>query len=295
MTTPGVQRKSGVHVRLAAESPKTAKQSHLNPKVQGRFARIGMAEDAIVAKTRTCCGFSFSKPGVSPSVLNVDRDCIVHSCRARRASSYTVAMSQASTLQTQRATLRQTLRHRRRTVPVAERIAAAQALADRLLRLPFAPTQGQVAGYWAMDGEIALHAWQLGLPQACTYCLPVLDGDRLRFAAWGVGQALSSNRFGIPEPAMDLAQLQPPQAMAMIVLPLVGFDTRGQRLGMGGGWYDRSLQFRQKQAAPPYLVGVGFDCQCTDRLVAQRWDVALDAVCTPSQTLLFDRHELSPA
>src|SRR5690606_24638091 len=57
--------------------------------------------------------------------------------------------------------LRRHLRERRRAIPAAERIAAADALAERLLALPFAPREGHVAGYWAMDGEIGLHRWQL--------------------------------------------------------------------------------------------------------------------------------------
>src|SRR3546814_6107802 len=62
------------------------------------------------------------------------------------------------------------------------------------------PERGHVAGYWAVDGEIGLHAWQLRLPPSLTYCLPVLHEDRLRFAPWRAGDALLSNRYGIPEP-----------------------------------------------------------------------------------------------
>ena len=100
-----------------------------------------------------------------------------------------------------RKSLRTQLRARRREIAPAQRIAAANALALRLLSLPFAPTRGHVAGYWASDGEIALHAWQLALPSGTTYCLPVLGDDQaLRFAPWRPGEALSANRFGIPEP-----------------------------------------------------------------------------------------------
>ena len=197
----------------------------------------------------------------------------------------------------QRDALRQDLRSWRRAVPPAERIAAAQALAAQLFTLPFAPSQGFVAGYWASDGEIALPAWQLGLPPDCRYCLPVLGADRqLRFAPWRAGEALVANRFGIPEPAVDPSLLLAPRDMAMIVLPLVGFDGRGQRLGMGGGWYDRSLQLRLHGHAPPFLVGAAFDGQRIQQpLTAAAWDVPLDAVCTPTQTLLFTHEEASPA
>lgn len=180
-----------------------------------------------------------------------------------------------------RIALRRELRARRRSLPAAARIGGAEALAAQLLSLPFAPQAGYVAGYWAMDGEIALHAWQLRLPADCVYCLPVLHADqRLRFAPWRPGDALAANRFGIPEPALAPESLLEPEQMSLIVLPLVGFDARGHRLGMGGGWYDRSLAFRQRRPAPPWLVGAAFELQRVERLDAADWDVALDAVCT---------------
>ena len=180
--------------------------------------------------------------------------------------------------------LRQQLRQRRRALPAAERIAAADALAERLLALPFAPQQGYVAGYWAMDGEIALHRWQLSLPSGVHYCLPMLHERTLRFAPWRPGQALSANRYGIPEPDIDPADALPPEAMALVVAPLVGFDQAGHRLGMGGGWYDRSFAFRHSQTPPPWLVGVGFSVQQVETLPVQDWDIPVDAVCTESAT-----------
>lgn len=194
---------------------------------------------------------------------------------------------------TDRNALRRELRARRRAIPAPERIAAAEALAERLLRLSFAPTSGYVAGYWAMDGEIALHAWQLRLPRECTYCLPLLHDDgRLRFAPWRPGEALVSNRHGIPEPDVAADALLPAEMMALVLLPLVGFDLNGHRLGMGGGWYDRSFAFRHRTAAhgrtaPPWLVGAAFAVQQTDALSPADWDVALDAVCHERGTLLF--------
>lgn len=180
--------------------------------------------------------------------------------------------------------LRRELRAQRRALTAPHRIAAADALAARLLALPFAPATGYVAGYWAMDGEIALHAWQTRLPPGCAYCLPVLQPDALRFAPWRFGDALVTNRYGIPEPDVAPSSLLDAQDLSMIVLPLVGFDARGQRLGMGGGWYDRTLAFRLESPAPPLLVGAAFDEQRIDALDAAAWDVALDAVCTPSAT-----------
>lgn len=184
-----------------------------------------------------------------------------------------------------RALLRRELRQRRRDLPAATRIAAANALADRLLALPFLPSSGFVAGYWAMDGEIGLHAFQLRLPPTLTYCLPMLHADEsLRFAPWRAGAPLVTNRFGIPEPDLDPEDAMPASAMAMLVLPLVGFDARAARLGMGGGWYDRSLAFRHARPAPPWLVGAGFAVQQVDALPLEAWDVRLDAVCSEAAT-----------
>ena len=183
--------------------------------------------------------------------------------------------------------LRQQLRQRRRDIPAAARIAAAEALAANLLALPFADVAGPVAGYWAMDGEIALHRWQMQLPPQQTYCLPVLHSDNsLRFAPWRPGEALVSNRFGIPEPDVDPAEALPAQALSLVVMPLVGFDARGHRLGMGGGWYDRSFAFRNAAAPPPWLVGAGFNVQRVPHLDQEAWDVIPDALCTETETLL---------
>jgi 5-formyltetrahydrofolate cyclo-ligase len=184
-----------------------------------------------------------------------------------------------------RSALRKQLRQRRRDIPAALRLAAAEQLADALLALPFAPAHGHVAGYWALDGEIALHRWQMRLPATATYCLPVLAGDTLRFAPWRPGQALTANRFGIPEPDLALDDTLAPAQMTLVVAPLVGFDTQCRRLGMGGGWYDRSFAFRHQRPASPWLVGAGFALQQVDDLPVQPWDVDVDAICTETSTL----------
>ncbi len=186
-----------------------------------------------------------------------------------------------------RRTTREELRRKRREIPAARRIAAAEQLAERLVDLPFATQTGYVAGYWASDGEIALHAWQLNLPSEFIYCLPVLSPDGLlRFAPWRPGDPLVTNQFGIPEPDVSPGSLLGAAQLAMVVVPLVGFDGACHRLGMGGGWYDRSFAFRQSRPAPPWLVGAAFDAQRVAPIAAQPWDVALDAVCTESSTQL---------
>ena len=190
---------------------------------------------------------------------------------------------------TDRAELRRKLRQRRRALPASARIAGAEALADRLLALPFLHASGHVAGYWAMDGEIGLHAFQLRLAPSLVYCLPVLHDDgSLRFAPWRAGDPLVTNRYGIQEPDADPDAALRADAMSLLVLPLVGFDARCHRLGMGGGWYDRSLAFRRKMPAPPWLVGAGFATQRVDAIASEAWDVRLDAVCCEDATFIAE-------
>src|SRR5690606_31040889 len=181
--------------------------------------------------------------------------------------------------------LRRGMRDRRRALPAPARIAAAEALAERLLALPCAPRSGHVAGYWATDGEIPLHAWQLRLPRGVRYCLPVLHEDAtLRFAPWSPGAPLAPNRYGIPEPDVSPDALLEPARLDLVVVPLVAFDGACHRLGMGGGWYDRSFAFRASRPAPPHLVGAGFSFQQVASIAHESWDVPLDAVCTESDT-----------
>ena len=179
------------------------------------------------------------------------------------------------------------MRASRRAIPASQRIAAAENLARHLLSLPFVAQAGPVAGYWAMDGEIALHVWQLQLPPALTYCLPVLSGDVLQFAPWRPGAPLVTNRYGIPEPDVAPSALIDAADMAMVIVPGVGFDRDGNRLGMGGGWYDRSFSFRHSRHAPPWLVGAAFAIQQIDAIPIQEWDVRLDAICTENESIVL--------
>ena len=188
--------------------------------------------------------------------------------------------------------LRRDIRSRRAALTPAVRIAAAQQVAARLSSLASMPASGYVAGYWAVDGEIPLLSWQTSLGSDRIYCLPVLgDDDRLRFAPWRSGDALVANRFGIPEPDVEPTSLLDASALAAIVMPLVAFDASGNRIGMGGGWYDRTLAGVRDRQPRPLLVGAAFELQRVDAIAPAAWDVPLDAVCTESSVYLASTAE----
>ncbi|MFC4728010.1 5-formyltetrahydrofolate cyclo-ligase [Coralloluteibacterium thermophilus] len=187
----------------------------------------------------------------------------------------------------ERDALRRRLRSARAALPALARIEAAQAVAERLQAHPALQQPGYVAGYWAVAGELPLHAVLGLLPAGAVYCLPRLHPEgRLVFAPWRFGDSVTPNRFGIPEPDLELASCLEATELHAVLVPLVGFDRRGNRLGTGGGWYDRTFAFRQESGAPPWLVGVGFAEQEIAAVPAEAWDVRLDAVVTERELIL---------
>jgi 5-formyltetrahydrofolate cyclo-ligase len=183
-----------------------------------------------------------------------------------------------------RTALRTTLRERRHAIPATERIAAATSLVEHLEAIPEFITDTSVAGYWAIAGELPLAAIIGALrARGQVYYLPVIDEQkRLRFAPWWPGMAIAMNRFGIPEPSDTKHAHLAPDAMDVVLVPLLGFDRAGHRLGFGGGYYDRAFAFLRdlERPAKPLLVGIGYAAQQVDRIEPRDWDVRLDYVAT---------------
>lgn len=180
-----------------------------------------------------------------------------------------------------KAELRRTLRQRRRQQPAAVASRAAHLANRAAWRLPPLARARHLACYLPVGGEMDTAplietAWFRGIR---TY-LPVLDGARLAFAPYEPGTPLAPNRFGIPEPAVPRRSWRSPRQLDVIVAPLVAFDRAGHRLGMGGGWYDRTLGFRRLHASfrRPWFIGLAFGFQEIPRLGADAWDVPMDAV-----------------
>jgi 5-formyltetrahydrofolate cyclo-ligase len=191
----------------------------------------------------------------------------------------------------QRRGFRQQLAARRRALPAAARLTAAQGLRRMLEQLPEYFTDSHVAGYWAVDGELPLN---LAIPPLATrgqqFLLPVLQPNRqLLFATWQTGEPVEPNRYGIPEPVAPTASYAPAE-IKLVLVPLLGFDRRGNRIGYGSGYYDRSFAFLQSRNRPsePLLVGVAYAFQELPHIEPEAWDVQLDFVATEHE--LIDCH-----
>lgn len=193
--------------------------------------------------------------------------------------------SMSSPSMIQRQVVRQQVRHLRRAMTDDQQALAAEQLAD--LALNYAPMTAarNIALFLSVDGELntrplIARLWHL---KKAVY-LPVLhpfSPGNLLFLRYSPDTLLHINKLRIPEPPLDIRQLITLDQLDLMMVPLVAFDQHGQRLGMGGGFYDRTLQnWRQHGFLP---VGLAHDCQQVDNLPVAEWDVPLPAVMTPSK------------
>ena len=193
------------------------------------------------------------------------------------------------TLKDPRKTLRAELRARRKALVASERIAAANALAGTLDQLADFLVDPRIAGYWAIDGELPLLGVVANLARRGQhYCLPRITGPRqLCFVEWRSGADLEANRYGIPEAVCTEDDLIAPADVDIVLLPLLGFDRQGHRIGYGGGYYDASFAFLRDRHEPgrPLLVGVGYAAQQLDAIASEAWDVHLDYVATEKELI----------
>lgn len=186
--------------------------------------------------------------------------------------------------------LRRQLRAVRKAVPEGVRRRAGKALVRHALRNRLLASGKQIGFYMPANGEIDVipllnRAHAMGV--RCY--LPIvpgrgqrklwfsrLDHQLLRPRHWRL------NRFGIPEYHAPCVQRVRGTWLRQIFMPLLGFDRRGYRIGMGGGYYDASMAFRARRKAwhTPRLIGVAFSVQEVVCIPRDPWDVPLDGVLT---------------
>lgn len=185
-----------------------------------------------------------------------------------------------------RVQLRRQLRNARRALSPLEQRQAALGLYRQLAQHPLFRRSRHIALYLPNDAEIdprlLLRAAQRRGKH--TY-LPVLnDWPRTKMVFQRVlpGEKLRPNRFRISEPHINRARQRKVWALDLVLLPLVGFDEVGGRLGMGGGFYDRSLAYRGRRSTwhKPVLLGLAHECQKVERLAQASWDVPLQGTLT---------------
>lgn len=189
-----------------------------------------------------------------------------------------------------KAALRRQLRTVRRAVPAAIRRQAGRALVRHALRHRLLAARRRIGFYIPANGEIDVmpllnRAYAMGVE--CF--LPIVPGRKQRKMWFShlehqphLPHHWRLNRFGIPEYHLPRGLRLRASRLKTVFMPLLGFDGLGYRIGMGGGYYDASLEFLSSRRTwrAPRLVGVAFSQQEVERVPFDPWDVPLDGVLT---------------
>lgn len=185
----------------------------------------------------------------------------------------------------ERQKIRSEIRERRRLLTPEQQQQSAHLAASHLTSHHKIQQANTVAIFLSFDGELNTDPviellWQ----QKKQVYLPVLhpfSPGNLLFLSYRPDSQLIRNRLKIFEPQLDVRDVLPLNQLDVVITPLVAFDQHGQRLGMGGGFYDRTLQHWQRGG--PYPIGLAHDCQRVEYLPSEHWDVPLPEIVTPEK------------
>lgn len=189
---------------------------------------------------------------------------------------------------------RSNYRQKRRTLSKSQQRTAAWQLATVLIKEPVFLRSRRIAFYIANDGEIdptllLNAAYSMGKHCFLPRLKPLIskaNRHRLWFFKYAPGDPLCLNRYGIPEPEPNFNKRLPAAALDLILLPLVAFDSLGNRLGMGKGYYDQTFSFLESRGSwhRPQLIGLAHECQRAELLDVNPWDLKMNRIVTDQGT-----------
>ncbi|WP_281556630.1 5-formyltetrahydrofolate cyclo-ligase [Thalassomonas sp. RHCl1] len=188
--------------------------------------------------------------------------------------------------------LRQLVRKRRQALTPEQQQQAAERLLEQLRQHPVINSADKLAIYLANDSEINtlpfIHwCWQQGKAVYLPVLHPFSKGQLL-FLHYDQDTAMTVNHLGITEPKLDLQKICPVEQLDVLLTPLVAFDLSGDRLGMGGGFYDRTLEkwhrrHRSGESTKLHPIGLAHDCQRVEKIPSEYWDVPIPEIITPGK------------
>ena len=184
----------------------------------------------------------------------------------------------------QRRAMRRELRQRRAALSPEEQAAVSAAVGSQLAKIAALSRSPVVGGYRAIRGEVDIDAALSRLhDDGAMVTVPRVSGDHMDFLPWTSGSETITGSFGIDEPING----EPVQFSRhdVVLVPLVAFDETGQRLGQGGGFYDRAIA--AAGADCPILIGVAHAFQQVKSVPVEAWDMPLDAVVTEERVHEF--------
>lgn len=184
--------------------------------------------------------------------------------------------------------IRQHLLKIRAAIPNDKRLSAARDAARCLVNNAVFKSSQHIACYFSQKNEFDTGPLIEAAWAARKNCyLPILSNKGiLLFAAYDQHTALTPNRFNILEPSS--INIFPIEEFDMVLMPLVGFDLQGHRLGMGGGYYDKTFEFlHHKKLTKPFLLGLAFETQKMENIPTESWDISMNGVLTEKQLYIL--------
>ena len=181
--------------------------------------------------------------------------------------------------------LRTKLRAKRQAISHSEQIEKSKALVPILEKMPEFIKSQHIAFYSAVENEIDPEYLLTAAQRLGKKCyLPVLHPLKaeLWFVHYKIGDKLTQNRFKILEPKLDAKKIIPAWSLDLVLVPMLAFDSKGRRLGTGGGYYDRTFAFTKTKSRPklPRLIGLAYDFQEVSSLPWDDWDIQLTGIVT---------------
>jgi 5-formyltetrahydrofolate cyclo-ligase len=174
----------------------------------------------------------------------------------------------------------------RRALLPEERQFISDNICDKAMNLPFFKRAKLIACYLPSSDEVNCRrlierAW---LMKKRIFVPTVQKNSKLCFAEFTANTETKSNKFGLQEPVGS--DVIDPRMLDIVFTPLVAFDEKCNRIGMGGGYYDRAFSFlaNRKHMHKPKLVGLAFECQRVEQISASAWDIPLFQVITEIAT-----------
>lgn len=187
--------------------------------------------------------------------------------------------------------IRKKMRLDRRNLSDSQQKKASSDLLARLSQHPKVLNAQKIAISLAFDGEIdTLSFIKWCWAKNKQIYLPVLhpfSKGYLLFLQYSPLSEMVTNQYEIAEPKLQLSQVCPMDTLDIIFTPLVAFDNDGNRIGMGGGYYDRMLTPWYQNKTGPYPIGLAHDLQQVDKLPVESWDVPLPEIITPSEHYFY--------
>ncbi|MCY4177916.1 MAG: 5-formyltetrahydrofolate cyclo-ligase [Endozoicomonadaceae bacterium] len=188
--------------------------------------------------------------------------------------------------------LREKLLKIRNSFSKTQQIFNAECILTKLMTYPPICSGQHIAIYCSANGEVDTTIMLKKLQQMKKKCyVPVILSTKNReilFVPWDEAREMQANRYGINEPVCGFDEYICPWHLDVVLVPLVAFDLMGNRLGMGGGFYDKSFLNRDKWHPAPLLIGIAHDFQCiAEGVPTDSWDIRLDAVFTEKNIYTF--------